>query len=328
VKGPVPPEGGYSIAVLRDRRGQYLVECLRRLMSVLAEARDVVLVNDGGPADVEATAAQALCPNLRVVSGHGDPAHRMNTAFAETRGGVVVLVSVFDLIREGCVERLLEFVRSTPDAAMAGASLLRENGLWRPSQVQLPRINILAAWRQVSWRLRLLMPGRSVAKPSIRVVAAPMPACVAIQRRAFDEVGAFATGWRFRFEMLEWSVRAREKGWRAYVLPAAEAFHVAPLMAGPIPISLRLSYEATRRRFIREHFGSGRVALLQFSRWLMTAGAMTFWGMASLATLNRSSFATHGLRSDAAVLRHWGKEVPPQEEAEQTCRWETAVWMP
>jgi GT2 family glycosyltransferase len=55
------------------------------------------------------------------------------------------------------------------------------------------------------------------------------------RRRAFDEVGSFDTDLQAYYEDLDWGFRARLRGWTAWYVPTARAYHVGSATAGAVP---------------------------------------------------------------------------------------------
>jgi len=55
------------------------------------------------------------------------------------------------------------------------------------------------------------------------------------RRRAFDDVGPFDTDLEAYYEDVDWGFRARLRGWTAWYVPTARAYHVGSATAGRQP---------------------------------------------------------------------------------------------
>ena len=145
----------FAIAVLHERRGTYLNDCLKRLAGAIKSANETIVVTD--PSDNRAAEEIGVAQSkydFRVVHAPDDFAARKNAAIRETRGNSLAVVSALDMPEEGCVEALVEFLGNNPSAAAAGALLMRENGYPRHSALRPPSVKrSLAGFLKLAARL-------------------------------------------------------------------------------------------------------------------------------------------------------------------------------
>ena len=312
---PDAPRALVSTVVLHDRNGSYLDGCVRRLKA-------------GGCAG-EVTVVECAHATVETASS----VEQKNQAVARAHTDFVLLVSSMDLAEPECVQRLSDFMQSHSDVAGAGALLLAENGWPRRSSMRFPSV-----WRFFDALRRWLFAlnpraqrygALRIEQEAQREVDALPTSCVMIRRKAFEEVGQFERGCEFRFDDIDWGWRARRKGWRLCIVPAARAFHVAPLLHGPIPVGVRLAYEQSVRRFLLRHRGGGYRALFWVSRMIGVAATGACAALIAFLTAFRSHSAVEHFRGNLAVLR-WRLSGCPDVEsvgaAEQTTRWEYAGW--
>jgi GT2 family glycosyltransferase len=310
------------------------------------EEAEIVIISDAtlprGSSELEA--AVAAYPSLRVAS-HGAPdaadnvprgsALRKNLGLANTQGDFVLLLSVMDLVEPECVRELLSFMRANPDVGAAGALLLTEKGWPRRSDVGFPR---LCPWLGLLRRGLHMLNRKARRGGTLRIerggarrVDALPAACALLRRETFERVGEFQEGYAFRFDDLDWAWRARRKGWKFFLAPAAKAYHVVPLQAGPIPLPVRLAYEESLRRFLLENRGTVYRTLFRAIRMTGVATACLTAGIAVLASGFIARAPVEHFRMNLAVLR-WRRgtsrhaPMPQIGDAEQTTRWEYAAW--
>lgn len=325
----------FAIAVLHERRGTYLEDCLKRLAGAMQSANETIVVTD--PSDPcaadEIRAAQSKY-SFRVVHAPDDFAARKNAAILETRGEYLAVVSALDMPEEGCVEALVEFMDSNPKAGAAGALLMRENGYPRPSALRAPSLkSSLAGVLRLVARLDVKgyyfgRRGRRIEKP-VRARALPA-SCLVYRRKALEAVGGFEEGWRFRFDDIDWAVRAREFDWRFWIAPNALAYHVAPEQFGLIEKDARLVYERALMGFVGKHCGWIREKAFRVTRLAGVAG-LTFSSLIALAlTALNSRSGKKGMSTAWAlfgllVFDHECESDAPG--AEYTTRWQSAPWV-
>jgi GT2 family glycosyltransferase len=80
-------------------------------------------------------------------------------------------------------------------------------------------------------------------------------AFLAIRRDAWSRVGPFDEGFKLYFEETDWLERARRRGLRACLVPAARAVHFYNQSAGHEPAA-RAWFAASSRRFERRYYGA------------------------------------------------------------------------
>jgi GT2 family glycosyltransferase len=148
------------------------------------------------------------------------------------------------------------------------------------------------------------------------------------RRATFRAVGEFAEGYRFSFEDLEWSWRARQKGIALCFCPEAPAYKLAPQLKGELSPELCLALEASQLRCAAATRGRAYARVFRATRaskslalWLGATGLNLLFCNASefLAAQAVVHRAIWKMRPDATP----GAELPA--DAESGVRWETLV---
>jgi hypothetical protein len=253
-----------------------------------------------------------------------------NLAVAEARGEHLLLATSDTVSSLGTVEQLRRFLGESGGPAVASAQLLQENGMPRRTGFALPSIAhelnfVIWLRRQRRFPLRSRKP--PVAGPA-RKAEALHAAFLMARRETFRSIGEFAEGYRFAFEDLEWSWRARRKGIALYVCPAAPAYKLAPQLKGDLSPEMCLALEASKLRCLRATRGSAYAQAFRATRaskslavWLAAAGLNRLLCGASELLENQSAVhrALWKMRADVTS----GAELPP--DIESCVRWETFV---
>ena len=317
------PAPDLTIAILHHGLRGYPEDCIESL-GPLPAGTELLLVQTDSAGHAPA--------GTRVISIRRDAsrAAAKNLAIAEAKGEYLLLVTSDSVARPGTVERLRKFLGETGEPAVVSARLLQENGMPRRTEFALPSIarewNFAGwLWRQRRFALRSRKP--PVAGPVQRAQALHATFLMA-RRETFRSVGEFAEGYRFFFEDLEWSWRARGKGVALCFCPEAPACKLAPQLKGELSPELCLALEAsqlrcavaTRGRAYARAFRATR-ASKSLALWLGAAGLNLLFCNASefLAAQAGVHRAIWKMRADATL----GAELPA--DAESCVRWETLV---
>ena len=290
------PAPDLTIAILHHGLRGYPEDCIESL-GPLPAGTELLLVQTDSAGHAPA--------GTRVISIRRDAsrAAAKNLAIAEAKGEYLLLVTSDSVARPGTVERLRKFLGETGEPAVVSARLLQENGMPRRSRKP------------------------PVAGPVQRAQALHATFLMA-RRETFRSVGEFAEGYRFFFEDLEWSWRARGKGVALCFCPEAPACKLAPQLKGELSPELCLALEAsqlrcavaTRGRAYARAFRATR-ASKSLALWLGAAGLNLLFCNASefLAAQAGVHRAIWKMRADATL----GAELPA--DAESCVRWETLV---
>lgn len=184
-------------------------------------------------------------------------------------GDVLLLMNADVIVVPGCLRALVEALR---EADIAGPRLFWDRGgrlMLPPQQVRTraAELDAVCAERSKLW-------GRSYRRRWRRRTRAfwsarkPMPcfeltgAMLAMRTDCWRRVGPFDEGFRLYFEETDWLLRAREKGARAVLVPAASAVHAYDQSAQLEPRA-QVWFEESMKHFRRRRYGAWFAALLR-----------------------------------------------------------------
>ena len=276
-----------TVALLDVRPRGYPEDSLRALLNAQLPQGGELHIVTVRPREVRA-AVDRLLPGtvfagVRVddLPGDLDPVRAKNMAMERAWTEFVLLLFSDTLVAPDCISHLLGFLRATPDAAAAGALLLRENGWPRTSACAAPSLR--AQFGRPMRFLRSINPRALRYQRSALEAAADcqvdalVPACVLLRREAWEQVGPYTSGYDFNIDEVEWGIRARRNGHRVFVAPGARAFHVAPQEKGPIPLRARIAYEESLLRCVRRTCSGPGFRLFRAVRMLRALRLFLFW---------------------------------------------------
>lgn len=248
-----------GVVIVNYNAGDLLAQCLGAVLACPAVA--AVIVSDNGSSDDSLDAVRAR---------FGDDAkvtlieHGSNLGFAAGNNRVVdriaapyvLFLNPDCIVKAGALECLLAFMKTAPDAGMAGCTIRNPDG----SEQVASRRAIPDPWIGLMrlLHLDLLSPGRRLdltreplPKQPIRVDAIS-GSLMLVRRTALVDVGPLDEGYFLHCEDLDWFVRFRRAGWHIYLVPDAEAVHYKGVCSTSRPISVLWHKHRGMTRFFRK----------------------------------------------------------------------------
>ncbi|MBN1163423.1 MAG: glycosyltransferase [Candidatus Krumholzibacteriota bacterium] len=228
----------------------------------------------------------------------------VNQGIGSSSGKKVLIINPDIEVREGSIDRLIEFMDEHPRVGIAGAKLLYPDGRLQYSCRSFYTIKTLILRRTI---LGKLFPrARALRKHLLmdydheqaRRVDWVLGACMMVRREAIEQVGPMDERFFLYFEDTDWCFRMNQHGWDVFYVPRAEMVHLyerssaASMLKKPFLLhllSLLRYYEKWDRVF---YFFRRRRGMLK--------GLVFF--LADLVAMNLSFLAAYYLR---AFLQPW-----------------------
>lgn len=264
---PEPPP--LSVVIVNYNAGDLLAECVA---AVLRSHVDVqVVISDNGSSDLSLAKIGARFPgdprvtvvkngtNLGFAAGN-------NRVLARASAPYLLFLNPDCIVRSDTIKRVLDFMKSTPSAGMAGCIIRNPDG----SEQSASRRVIPDPWIGLVRVLRLYrtFPGLAAAR-SLTLTESPLPDCplpvdaisgsfMLVRREALVAVGPLDEGYFLHCEDLDWFVRFRQAGWPIYLVPDAEAIHYKGACSAGQPLRVEWHKHRGMARFfckfqLRDH---------------------------------------------------------------------------
>jgi N-acetylglucosaminyl-diphospho-decaprenol L-rhamnosyltransferase len=244
-------------------------ELLLRGLDAIAREREglpfasEVLVLDNGSRDGSAEAAQAhaavdetIALGERRGKGQND-----SELLRRARGRFALLLNEDSELRPGATLALWRALQQRPDAALAGARLLRPDGAEQPSAWRFPSPLTALAGALLLHRLFTVQSRGS----QTREVDWCQSAALLVRRDAAEQVGYLDADFFVYSDEVDFARRLREAGWLSLYVPQAAAVHHEQLSTAAVPERRIVEMARNRDLYMRKHHSS---AAARAVRWL------------------------------------------------------------
>jgi N-acetylglucosaminyl-diphospho-decaprenol L-rhamnosyltransferase len=217
------------------------------------------VVVDNGSTDGTVELVRERYPEACLVEqGNLGLAAGWNRGMQESSGDWYLILNADAWMRDGAVDRLVEFAQAHPRAAVVGPRLLNPDGSLQRSVRGVPTL-----WRLATeyLYLRKLAPGSRLMNAfyaggfdhdEAREAEVVMGSCMLVRRAAVEDAGPLDESFFLFSEETDWCYRFRRAGWQVWFFPGAECVHVGGASHGG-----RLFRENVRGhlRFLAKHRG-------------------------------------------------------------------------
>jgi len=262
-----------------------------------------VVVVDNGSTDGSQEMLRAEFPGVRIVQNERNVglARACNQGIECTLAPCVLLLNNDTVVNGRSLDRVIDFMRATPDAGAVGVTLLNEDGSFQGAWSRFSTLGqeFLIATRVGEW----LWPGYPSHRAEGRETACDgwlSSACLLLRRAALDEVGLLDEEYFIYGDEADLQYRLIRAGWKVYYLPDATIVHYGGR-----------SMDRWRRRrmvyrgkmlFYRKNYRSPRELGLRGLLFTLTAAKTAAWVLVGALPAARER-ARAELRSNADVLR-------------------------
>jgi N-acetylglucosaminyl-diphospho-decaprenol L-rhamnosyltransferase len=259
------PDVELSYCVVNTSQRELLV---RGLDAIAAEREELpfateVLVLDNGSRDGSAEAAQAHATVDETIAIGERRGKGLNDSelLRSARGRYALLLNEDSELRPGATLALWQALQERPDAACAGAKLLRPDGREQASAWRFPTPLTALAGALLLHRLYTVQSGGS----QTREVDWCQSAALLVRREAATAVDYLNPDFFVYSDEVDFARRLRDAGWRSIYVPSAVAVHHEQLSTGIAGERRIVEMARNRDLYVRKHHSAAAALAV---RWL------------------------------------------------------------
>jgi GT2 family glycosyltransferase len=268
-----------SFCVVNTEQRELLVRCLD---AIAAERERLpfateVFVLDNASRDGSATAARRhpAAPAVIALDRRRGKGENDTALLQRARGRYALLLNEDSELLPGAVAALRDALEERPDAAAAGARLLRPDGNVQPSAWRFPTpTTALVGALFLHKRFTVQSRGERT-----RAVDWAQSAALLVRTEAARAIEWFDPAFFVYSDEVDFCRRLRDAGWRTLYVPAAQAIHHEQLSTGAVPERRIVELSRNRDRYMRKHHSAPAAAIVR----VLTAWAYAVRSVAAIA---------------------------------------------
>ena len=275
-----------AIIIVNWNVREMLAACLRAVQTDLAASKlsAQIWVVDNASTDDSVAMLRRDFPEVHLIASQknlgfagGNNAALRAIGFREgvNLPEAVLLLNPDTEIHPGALPALYDFLKSNPQAGVAGARLFNDDGSFQHSAFAFPGLWQLAIdllplpGRLVESRLNGRYPRSLYESGRPFRIGHPLGAALGVRREAIQEVGLLDERYYMYVEEIDWCKRIASAGWQAYCVPQARITHFGGQSTGQIKTSSFINLWASRHQFYRQYYHPLKVWL---ARQIVLAG--------------------------------------------------------
>jgi GT2 family glycosyltransferase len=238
------------------------LDALGRARASLPFATEV-LVLDNGSRDGSAEAARAhpAVDEVIALDRRRGKAENDSELLSHVRGRYALLLNEDSELQAGATLALHGALEAHPEAACAGAQLLRPDGTPQACAWRFPSPAVALAGALMLHRWLTVQSGGS----ETRKVDWCQSSALLVRREAAAEVNYLDPAFFVYSDEVDFARRLRDRGWRSLYVPSARAIHHEQLATDAVPERRIVEMSRNRDLYMRKHHSRGAARAV---RWL------------------------------------------------------------
>lgn len=285
-----------SIIIVSYNVCHYLRYCVLSVSETCREISHEVIIIDNNSTDDTKEEIQKQYPSVIVIKNPNNVgfARANNQGILLSKGEFILLLNPDTIVKPSAVQVVLDFMKRTPDAGLAGCRLANTDGSLQKSIKRFPSIvnNLL-----ISFCLDKIFHTSEWAVTYHREkplkVDCVSGAFMMIRRKALDkEPYLFNPDFHMYSEEKDLALRLKVKGWNCYFVPGAEIVHHGGRSTGLMPEEMFLELQYSQVKFFYTHHKGFYARLLDltwwlviFCSWLKSLPISVFWGLSQRSAM-------------------------------------------
>ncbi len=222
-KSSTKPNPEISIVVLNYNTGDIFKKCVQSILATTKNLTwpnsELILIDNASIDDSFSFPKNSRIHTIQNNENLGF-SKGYNQGIITAKGEYVLMLNPDTVVKPGSIQKLLDFAKSAPEAAVVAPRLLNPDGSTQPSAFKLP--TLWNAIREYWFGEKEIF---SKYTPKSGPVESVVMAAYLLTPRALKEVGLINEKFFIYFEDLDYARRIREAGHKIYYLPDAEVIH-------------------------------------------------------------------------------------------------------
>lgn len=283
---PLPNEGRLAIIIVTWNNRDLIEACLRSALDEMAHAGlsgQIIVVDnassDGTPEFIEAAFSSVSLirsgANLGFAAGNNLGLRSLGFPDGDDLPEAVLLLNPDTIVRPGAFTAALSALREK-DGGLIGASLFYEDGSFQHGAFRFPGLlqMVFDLYPMPARLYESALNGRYsrelYEKGEPFPIDFPLGAFFLLRRDVIGATGLFDESFWLYCEEIDWALRIRKAGFKAFCAPAAEIIHLAGKSTDQVRPKAFFNLWKARLQLYRKHYPPLKRALaIRLVRWGM-----------------------------------------------------------
>ena len=252
-----------SIVIVTWNCKKLLQECLDSLISQRRDPQTEVIVVDNASADGSPELVREFYPEVTLISSDQNLGFTRgnNVGIRRSSGEYVCLINPDVHVLEGCIEKMIEYMKDHPQVGLLGPRMLNADGKPDRSYMGAPTL-----WSLFCRALALdaLFPNSTLFggflmpyfnRTQISEVDILNGWFWMTRREPLNQVGLLDENLFMYGDDLDWSKRFRDNKWKVVYFPQAEAIHYGGGTTARAPIRFAVEMQKANFQYWQKNYG-------------------------------------------------------------------------
>ncbi len=291
-----------SIVLVCWNNLDYLDPCLKSLYDGNLEHTFDVIVVDNGSTDGSQAMLREKYPDVMIIQNDHNVglAKACNQGIQNSTGKTILLLNNDTLVDGASLDKIVEYMLSTPDAGGAGGKLLNPDLSFQAGYANFSTLQeeffIATGLGDLIWDG---YPSH-IDDGEIRVVDWLSSACLLLRRNTLDQVGLLDEEYFIYGDEADLQYRMKDAGWKVYYLPESTTIHYGGRSMNRWR-RRRMVYRG-KMLFYKKNYGILKLTLLRLMLAFLSAAKLAVWGIAYILPGKRER-ARQELGSNIEVIQ-------------------------
>ncbi|MBD3178150.1 MAG: glycosyltransferase [Candidatus Latescibacteria bacterium] len=222
-----------SIIIITHNSSEVVDKCLSSLNSHPPSCSFETIVVDNASSDDTVKLIQNDFPEVRLLPNDINKGYSrgINQGISASKGEMILILNPDIIVREGAVDRLVDFMKKHPEAGISGSRLENTDGSLQYSCRSFYTVRALLLRR--TFLGKIFPRAKSLREHlltdfdhrTVREVDWLIGACMMVRRSAIENAGMMDERFFLYFEDVDWCYRMKQHGWKVYYVPGSVMTH-------------------------------------------------------------------------------------------------------
>jgi hypothetical protein len=250
-----------SLIIVSWNAKNFLIDCLHSLTDIPREYSQEIIVVDNNSSDGSPEVVKSKFPDVKLLINEENLGFSKanNIGVRHSTGRYLFFINSDVKVLDNCVEKMVSFMDSHPNAGMSGPRILNHDMTLQHSCRHFPGI----------WNNFCLAIGLSRLLPNVPLFSEPfmkywdhnsvkkvevLTGCFwVVRRHALDEVGLLDENFFFYGEDVDWCRRFNQAGWDILFNPNAQSIHFGGASSAAAPFKYYIQMQKADLHYWKKH---------------------------------------------------------------------------